>query len=235
MAEVMTRLKELRDVGFTILLLHHTPKSNDQTYKGSTAILDLADHILSLHKVRKGSLEETDDEETENVYYRFGTKGKTRYEPFHIFLEFQKEHGFVIAPDPDTVDMEEIYDLLKEEKEPLKQSEVFDLAKSKLGITSKGKLIRLLNKGVGEFWETRRDVGRGRAVRYFVSVQPLYRTKRTETLEDIAQTVDSSSLSFCPLNNNNRQTERTETISDDGFVLEGDQIPEIEGVELCTN
>ena len=172
MAEVMTRLKELRDAGFTILLLHHTPKGNDQTYKGSTAILDLADHVLSLHKVRKGSLEETDDEETENVYYRFGTKGKTRYEPFHIFLEFQKEHGFVIAPDPDTEEMEEIYDLLLNQKDLLKQSEVYDLVKTKLSITSKGKVIKLLNKGIGKYWETKRNEGRGRAVFYCPIVQP---------------------------------------------------------------
>jgi len=161
MAEVMTRLKELRDIGFTILLLHHTPKGNDQTYKGSTAILDLADHVLSLHKVRKGNLEEIDDEEAENVFDHFGTKNKTRYEPFHIFLEFQKEQGFVLAPDSDTEEMEEIYDLLKEQSELLKQAQVYELVRSKLGMSNKGKVIRLLNKGVGKYWETKRQEGRG--------------------------------------------------------------------------
>jgi hypothetical protein len=224
MAFVMTRLKELRDMGFTILLLHHTPKGNDQTYKGSTAILDLADHVLSLHKVRKGSLEETDDEETENVHYRFGTKHKTRYEPFHIFLEFQKEHGFVIAQDPDTSDLEEIYELLREASEQLKQSQVYDLVKAKLGISSKGKVIKLLNKGVGKYWETRRDEGKGRAVFYCPIVQPyIYKDNETETKrqsgndetvsqESIAKNVDNPTLSYCP---DNIQTIKTESKIED--------------------
>ena len=96
MAFVMQRLKELRDMGFTILLLHHTPKGNDRTYKGSTAILDLADHVLSLHKVKKANPEggEIEDDEDQDCLYRLGTKDKTRYEPFHIFMAFDKEKGF---------------------------------------------------------------------------------------------------------------------------------------------
>ncbi len=57
--------------------------------KGSTAIFDLADHVLGLHKVRRGTEQEVDDDEDSN-YYRFGTKEKTRYEPHHIFLELIK-------------------------------------------------------------------------------------------------------------------------------------------------
>ncbi|HVN97148.1 MAG TPA: AAA family ATPase [Syntrophorhabdaceae bacterium] len=234
MADVMTRLKELRDVGFTILLLHHTPKGNDQTYKGSTAILDLADHVLSLHKVRKGSLEETDDEDSENVYYRFGTKHKTRYEPFHIFLEFQKEHGFVVAPDPDTEELEEIYDLLREEREPLKQSRFYDLVKTKLGISSKGKAIRLFNKGIGKYWETKRTEGRGRAVLYCPIVQPHIdkdsktesKSDKTKPSETTLRSVDNTALSDCPAG---IKTERTET-GNDVFVRETEtDIPKVKG------
>ena len=50
---IMGRLKELRDMGFTIILLHHTAKNSDKAAKGSTAIVDLADHILGLTLVRK--------------------------------------------------------------------------------------------------------------------------------------------------------------------------------------
>ncbi|MCX5812736.1 MAG: AAA family ATPase [Proteobacteria bacterium] len=259
MAFVMSRLKELRDMGFTILLLHHTPKGNEQTYKGSTAILDLADHVLSLHKVRKGTLEETDDEDSETPYYRFGTKSKTRYEPFHIFIEFNNERGFMLAEDPDTNELEEIYELLKEAPEPLKQGEVFELVKTKLGIHSKGKLIKLLNKGTGKYWEAKKDEGKGRAIRYCPIVPPyIYKDSKTikeyqrsteghisncpdsnEQRESIVslsteertisernkmQTVDSSILSDCP---EDRKTERTETI--DGFIIEEDDIPEVEG------
>ncbi|MHC4269350.1 MAG: AAA family ATPase [Planctomycetota bacterium] len=45
MGLIMNRLKELRDSGFTIILLHHTAKNSDNVAKGSTAIVDLADHI----------------------------------------------------------------------------------------------------------------------------------------------------------------------------------------------
>ena len=131
--------------------------------------------------------------------------------------------GFVVAPDPDTEEMEEIYDLLKEDKELLKQSQVYDLVKTKLGISSKGKVIKLLNKGIGKYWETKRNEGRGRAVFYCPIVQPLYTTKRTETSEATLQNVDDTLLSFCPSNN---KTEKTET-ENNVFV------PEIEG-ELCT-
>lgn len=41
MAVIIARLKELREAGFTILLLHHTPKSNEGIYKGSTDSLTL--------------------------------------------------------------------------------------------------------------------------------------------------------------------------------------------------
>lgn len=53
MALIMGRLKELRDMGFTVILLHHTAKNSDKIAKGSTAIVDLADHILGMTIVRK--------------------------------------------------------------------------------------------------------------------------------------------------------------------------------------
>ncbi len=53
MAVVIARLKELREMGFTILLLHHTPKANENTYKGSTAILDLVDNVIGLEEAKE--------------------------------------------------------------------------------------------------------------------------------------------------------------------------------------
>ena len=126
MAMIMQRLKELRDNGYTILILHHTRKGDDRVYKGSTAIFDLCDHCLSLHKVKKGCYtpeENESDDDTDNYCYRLGTQDKTRYEPFSTFLEFDIERGcFVIAPDPETETLEEIYNLLIG-KEPLKTNE----------------------------------------------------------------------------------------------------------------
>ncbi|NIS63386.1 MAG: AAA family ATPase, partial [Proteobacteria bacterium] len=163
MAFIMTRLKELRDLGFTIVLLHHTPKASDRIYKGSTAISDLADHVLSLYKVKKTKPEEIqEDEDDSDCYYRFGTRDKTRYEPFHIFLSFNPEKAFERAPDPDTEDLEKIHQLISE-KDRLNQSQIFELAQQELRIKSKGKLHSLLKKGEGKYWKAERE---GKAVYY---------------------------------------------------------------------
>lgn len=232
MAFVMSRLKELRDMGFTILLLHHTPKGNDRTYKGSTAILDLADHVLSLHKVKKGNPEggEVDDEDDTDCLYRLGTKDKTRYEPFHVFMAFDKEKGFVKAEDPSEDDLREIYNILKEHPR-LNQKAIFESAKNELDIKSKGKVISLLKKGEGKYWTSCRE---GKAVFYealpcvHVST-PIYsqtghinndtkdvsRTERTDALFDTMQTLDTSHVSNCP---DTFQTDRTDAIFIDAEV-----------------
>ena len=215
MAFIMQRLKELRDKGFTILLLHHTPKGNDRTYKGSTAILDLADHVLSLHKVRKNNPEggEIEDEDEQDCLYRLGMRGKTRYEPFHIFMAFDKTKGFVKALDPDTEDLEAIQDILKE-RGILNQGQIFDAVKEELDIKSKGKLVNLLKKGEGKFWKSRKE---GRAFYYEAlstvqlsapyipqngqinsSPEELSKKSRTDSPSDTPQTVDSSQVSKCP-------------------------------------
>jgi putative DNA primase/helicase len=178
MAMIMQRLKELRDCGYTILILHHTSKSSDRVYKGSTAIFDLCDHNLSLHKVKKGcsTPESEDDEDTDNYCYRLGTQDKTtRYEPFHIFLEFDIEKGcFVIAPDPETETLEEIHSLLVG-KELLKTNDIFELVKGEIGIKSKGKLTYLLRKGIGKYWNSE-SRGRGKPTYYKATspAVPLY-------------------------------------------------------------
>jgi archaellum biogenesis ATPase FlaH len=176
---IMSKLKELRDMGFTILLLHHTPKGNDRTYKGSTAIFDLSDHVLSLHRVKKYNLQETDDNEDEDSYFRFGTKDKTRYEPYHIFLEFDKDKGFVIAPDPDIENIKAIYDLLKG-KEPLNQLAVFKLVKEELEITNKQKVLRLLKKGEGKYWTAEKKPGQ-KGIFYNCSTVQHYSNKDNKT------------------------------------------------------
>lgn len=225
MAGIMSRLKELRDEGWTILLLHHTPKSNDRTYKGSTAIIDLADHVLSLHKVRKGTEQEAEDDEDSN-YYRFGTKDKTRYEPFHLFLEFDKEQGFVVASDPDTERLEEIHDLLKD-REPMKQGDVFELAKTELGITSKGTLHRLLRRGTGMFWTTEKEP-HGRAIRYCPIVQPPIRNNLDNSSGRSPQSLDNKALSYCPdMLFTNKDNNKIGT----DFPSEND-LPEAEGWEV---
>ena len=205
MAFVMSRLKELRDIGFTIILLHHTPKSNDRTYKGSTAIMDLADHVLSLHKVRKKSLEDiSDDENEEDCLYRFGTKDKTRYEPFHIFLDFDHEKGFVIAPDPDEEDMREIHSLIVELKKAIGelpiQSRVIEKVKEELEL-SKSKIARLLRKGEGKYWNSQKIPERKNAKVFEpISVFQFPNTIYNQKTEKLPETVNQFTNNNLPDN-----------------------------------
>jgi 5S rRNA maturation endonuclease (ribonuclease M5) len=197
MSFILSRLKELRDIGFTILLLHHTPKSNDRTYKGSTAIIDLADHVLSLHKVKRGSLEDIDDEDEEG-YYRLGTKEKTRYEPFHIFLDFDPDKGFVIAPDPDEEDMRGIHSLIIELKNPTGelpiQGQILNKTKEELNLSNL-KTRKLLNKGEGKYWNSAHIPDRKNAKVYepisvCQFVTPIY-TQQTNKLPSQINQIDN--------------------------------------------
>jgi hypothetical protein len=85
-------------------------------------------------------------------------------------------------------------------------------------MTSKGKVIKLLNKGIGKYWETRHDPGKGRAVFYCPIVQPLYIDNKTilkkhetntltlskdnQTIEYESNTknLDNITVSDCPSN-----------------------------------
>jgi len=222
MAFIMSRLKELRDMGFTIILLHHTPKANDRIYKGSTAILDLSDHVLSLHKVRKGNYEEVDDDDDSGEHcFRFGTKDKTRYEPFHIFIDFAPEKGFIVAPDPDTESLEAIHQLLGD-KGRLIQTEICIFTEKELNIGRK-KTRSLLRKGEGKFWVSDKE-----GVKRYYSSVPLSPTiykgtegtkenntplqflqKEKDSLPEYSQSLDSSIFSTVPDTREQKGTEGT--------------------------
>ena len=156
MAVVISRLKELREAGFTILLLHHTPKGNEGIYKGSTALLDLVDHCLSIEEIKD---EDTIEFGRENIY-RFGVRIKTRYEPHHIFLKFNPEiKGFEFAKDPDTELMEIMNEILAEAGKTLNQSEFVKAVREKADIP-KSKTEKLIKKGIGIYWEERKEAGK---------------------------------------------------------------------------
>jgi hypothetical protein len=222
MAMVMGRLKELRGIGFTVVILHHTPKSNDRTYKGSTAIFDLSDHVLGLYRVKKGTtneiVEDNDDEDEEKTF-RIGTKEKTRYEPFHMFIRFSPGRGFEPAPDPDTEIMEAMWDVLLG-KGKLTQLAAFEEIRDTLSIKSKQKVVRLLGKGEGHFWDVFKD-GKKKLYEARATVQvstPIYREtigQMNETKSDVSEqnqvvnsekTVDEPVLSNCP---STLQTDKT--------------------------
>jgi hypothetical protein len=153
MANVLGRLKELRDLGFTIMLLHHTAKNNDRVAKGSTAIVDLADHILGLTLVKKKADGKDqvldDDEEQDDAVYRFGWREKTRFEPFHLYLTLNPDRGFDLAPDPQDQTMETMASILG--TQTMIKSDFVKACHDSMR-TGEKKLRRLIDLGNGRFW-----------------------------------------------------------------------------------
>ena len=153
MAMVMERVKELRDCGFTVILLHHTPKNSEKISKGSTAIVDLADHILNLSRVRRSNGGDDklvdDDDDDEEAVYRFGVREKTRFEPHHIYLTLNPDRGFELAPDPEEETLEKIRQLLLDTG-PLPKTALAKECKT-LDLGQK-KALKLIERGTGRFW-----------------------------------------------------------------------------------
>ena len=154
MASIMEKIKELRDCGFTIILLHHTPKNSDKISKGSTAIVDLSDHILNLSRVRKAKEGEDvlvqDDDDDEEAVYRFGVREKTRFEPHHIYLTHDPDRGFDLAPDPEEECLQNMQNFLLESG-PLQKTTFAKECKA-LGLGEK-KARKLVDRGIGRFWK----------------------------------------------------------------------------------
>lgn len=155
MAEVLNRMKELRDLGFTIILLHHTAKNTDKISKGSTAIVDLADHILGLTRVRQKedgqdavAIDDVDGFDTDAVYY-FGNYEKTRFEPHNVHLKLNPDRGFELAPDPEEETLKTMHQILQNSG-ALPKTE-FSKACKQLGIGEK-KARKLIDRGRGRFW-----------------------------------------------------------------------------------
>ena len=155
MSLIMGRLKELRDLGFTIILLHHTAKNSDNVAKGSTAIVDLADHILGLTRVKKKKDGETvavdDDDNEEEAIYRFGVCQKTRYEPYHVYLFLNPDRGFELAPDPQEETLKNMHKVLTEHG-TINKTSFIESCRCGLDV-SVNKLRKLVDVGQGRYWD----------------------------------------------------------------------------------
>jgi archaellum biogenesis ATPase FlaH len=155
MADVMGFLRTLRDRGATVIVLHHTPKSNDRKYKGSGAIFDMVDHVLAIYPVKQAGDDTEVDDDDEEAVYRFGTALKTRYEPFKMFLKFDHESRcFEPAPDPAEEQLETLAEIIRNIGDNAKQGDIIEAARAE-GISQK-KALTLLHRGEGQRWESRR-------------------------------------------------------------------------------
>ena len=150
MAFILERFRELRDLGFTIVLLHHTPKSSDTIPKNSTTITDNADHVLGLTTLIVNNERNNDG----LLKFGCGEDDKSRYPKSHICLSFDGE-VFERVPDPEDVEFENIKRTIVElsKNGPPNQSQIVDSAKNMLGL-NRGKVLSLLNRGEGKFWKS---------------------------------------------------------------------------------
>ncbi|MGE3550595.1 MAG: AAA family ATPase [Geobacter sp.] len=142
---VLATLKRLREHGYTILLLHHTAKGKSQTYKGSTAILDLADHELNLC--------ESDKKGGEDCYYKLHTPQKSRYKTDELILDFDLDQGgYFVVPGESEAHFKTIYELIKNAPpDHRKKTKLVERIKE-IGL-SRSQARQLLDKGVGRYWD----------------------------------------------------------------------------------
>ena len=142
---VLATLKRLRERGYTILLLHHTAKGNNQKYKGSTAILDLADHELNLCEATKK------DGEQER-YFMLHTPQKSRYRTDELCLDFDLDQGgFFIVPNESDVYFKTIYELIAATPTDLCKKTKLVKRIQEIGL-SRNQARQLLDKGIGRYW-----------------------------------------------------------------------------------
>lgn len=150
-SKVMARIIELRNLGATIVLLHHTPKGDATQYIGASAIYNQCDHILAMYPVRKPGAEAEAIDEDEAKVYRLGTKDKTRFEPFRLFIEFDEESAvFKEAQDPDRDTLEKIKAIIEGLAPNATQTAVVLEARER-GLPEK-KTRRLLHAYEGRLW-----------------------------------------------------------------------------------
>lgn len=194
MALIMGRLKELREMGFTILLIHHSPKADDRKYKGSTAISDLADHCLVLERVRAvGSDELAEDQDDEDLPIRLGVRGKSRFESTPIFMKFDSTDGFTRARNPNDELMDDILEILNgydsDNGGYPNQTELCKIGKEELSLNRK-KMLRLLKNGEGKLWAKSIVPGTKKVI-YKPYCPDHSQSKRTQITEN-------TTLSHCP-------------------------------------
>jgi hypothetical protein len=150
-AKVMSKILELRNLGATIILLHHTPKGDATQYIGASSIYNQCDHILAMYPVKSPGAEVEVTDEDEAKVYRLGTKDKTRFEPFSMFIEFDIEAGaFVLARDPDNDTLEKISRIIDRLTPNATQTAIVSEAKEQ-GLPEK-KTRRLLHSHEGREW-----------------------------------------------------------------------------------
>jgi hypothetical protein len=169
-AFIMARLKEIRALGNTIILIHHENKVGG--YRGSTAWFDLSDHILKFSRVKSIGSDEDAEEDNFDLPIRLGLGGKSRFSSAMdlkpMYFKF-KEHRLCSAEDPEEEPLNKMADLL-DPAYPPNQSEFQKLVKQNLGIGAKD-FRKLLKRGESlHFWFSEKSKT-GNKLEYFRGVK----------------------------------------------------------------
>ncbi|MEN6560124.1 MAG: AAA family ATPase [Acidobacteriota bacterium] len=156
-ALIMGRLKELRDIGHEIILLHHTTKADDQNATGSQNWYDLADHTISLCRVRRGTLEEVDDGGAydSGALLSLGVGKKTRFAPSpRIYLTLDPNAGgLVLADSPDAEAISTLAEYIAGEGCGKNQTDIIQWASDEgIGSKHRASLAGILRRGEGIRW-----------------------------------------------------------------------------------
>jgi len=201
MEEVMRRVRLIRDAGCTVIILHHTAKADETIYKGSTAILDLSDHIMAIYPVRKGSDQELKgDQDDEDKVYRFGTVLKTRYGHGKMYLQFDKDTAlFKTVAAPDEEEMQIILGIISDlsaHTSPC-QKDIIEALKNRGNVMdiSEQHVRKLLKKGEGVHWRSWKGLHNKTHFDPISSLTASCGRYGTEAIENTE--FDSSNLPFC--------------------------------------
>jgi hypothetical protein len=157
MSLIMSRLKELCSLEHSIIGVLHSPKGDARTYRGSSVLIDQADHSLGLERVKGiGSDEAVDFEDERDLPLRLGHVHKTRFIPFKTYLKFDPFRGFNVAASPEDGTLEEMRHFLlqyfKNHEAPT-QSQFAALIKESMDL-GKSRILKLIAKGERGCWTT---------------------------------------------------------------------------------
>jgi archaellum biogenesis ATPase FlaH len=203
MAPVMKRIIELRNLGATIILLHHSPKGDETKWIGATCIYSQVDHVIAMYPVKKmgDDTEAADDDEVKT--YRFGTKDKSRFEHFAMYVVFDEDKShFVEADDPDN----DIIKMIQQEiarNQSVNQSALLATMKS---YCPDKKLKRLLKNGEGRFWVIEKGLHNSKIYRTKISLA-VWQPQGVNNCQTEKQLSKISSAVLSPLVPPNCQTE----------------------------
>lgn len=168
MSKIMAHLKEIRAKGFSIILMHHTTKNGDN-FRGSMAILDLCDHVLSMERVKKVGSEQIADDDDFKRPVKLAIKDKTRFPPDFkpMYFKFREDRRPELADSPDFELLKSIQRLMVEmvnDGQRTNSNRLFEASRNRLDTKGKDTFLNLLRNGKGRLWESRPE---GRETIYY--------------------------------------------------------------------